>query len=269
MGKALMVESGYVTAPSGAYTRVTPAGQDTFAVQNYFQGSAAYMLDMWADIDTAGSARVRSPNFHDDVNGINMEVAAASPNPLIPAYARQLLQPNDLLTVELADNGAGAPSGITLLNFYENLPGADANLFRWPEIVGSIVDFMACAVAVTPAGAIQGDYEGAVVINALQNQFKASTNYALLGYTTSTQYQTVGVTGPDTSNRRVGGPGCTPDIMDTRQWFIQISEQSGLPCIPVLNSQNMSATVVDVIDTEEKDNGTITFFFARLNTPGR
>lgn len=269
MGKALMVVSGYVTAPTVNFQKVTPSGQDSFAVQNYFQGSAAYMLDAWADLDTAGEVRFRSPNFHDDVNGINMQVAATSPIPVLPAYMQQLLQPNDTITAELLDNGAGAPSGLTILEYYADLPGADANLYRWNEIKPNIVDFMACAVPVAPAGTVQGDYEGATVINASQNQFKASTNYACLGYTTSVQYQTVGITGPDTSNRRVGGPGVTPDIMDTRQWFIKISEESGLPCIPVFNSQNMNATVVDVIDTQENDNGTITFFFARLNTPGR
>jgi len=264
MGKALQVFSGYDATPAATYAAVTPASGDTFAVQNYVAGSQAWLIDAWADIDDAGGIRLRSPNFHDNVNGINQDVPATTPTPVLPAYMKQILEANDLITVELHDTAIHGPSGVTILEYYENLPGADARLYRWNELAGSIRDYMSCLVDVTTAGPAAGDYAGSVVINALQDQFKASTNYALLGYTTSVQYQTVGITGPDTSNRRVGGPGTTPDVMDTRQWFIKISEESGLPCIPVFNSQNMSATVVDVIDTEANGAGSISLFFARL-----
>lgn len=269
MGKALQVVSGFLTAPSATLQTVTPSGTDTFAVQNYEGASGGYMLDAWADIDTAGRVRFRSPNFHDDVNGINMNVPVTNPTPVLPAFMNQLLQANDVVNAELSDNGAGAPSGLTALWYYGNLPGADANLFSWEAIRPAIVDYMTQPIAVAPAGPAAGQYAGATTMQASGAQFKASTNYALLGYTTSKQYQTVGVTGPDTSNRRIGGPGTTPAVFDTRQWFIDISQRSQMPCIPVFNSQNMAATVVDVIDTQAVGSGSITFFFARLNTPAR
>lgn len=264
MGKALQVFSGFVTTPSASYTEVTPCAGDTFAVQNFYQGSEAFLLDAWADLVSAGSVRLRSPNFHDNVNGINQDVPATNPTPVLPAYMRQILQPNDTITVELADTATHTTAGVTLIEYYENLPGADARLFRWPEIRDQIVDFMSCLVTLDVASGNRGNYDGSVAINATQDQFKASTDYALLGYTPSKQYQTIGVTGPDTSSRRVGGPGTTPDIMDCRQWFIKLSEESGLPCIPVLNSQNMSATVVDCIDSQDVGDGTVALFFARL-----
>jgi hypothetical protein len=264
MPKALMVRSGYRTAPSSTLTTVANATGDTFAVQNYYQGAAGYMLDAWADLDSQGVVQFKSPNFHDDVFGINQEVPAKTPTPVLPAWMRQTLQPNDTINALLSVTGAANPSGLTIIEYYTDLPGSNARLYRWEELVGSIVDFMSCTVDVAPGGT-RGDYTGEAAINSLQDVFKASTDYALLGYTTSVQYQTVGIRGADTSNWRLGGPGTTPDIMDTRQWFIQLSEQSGLPCIPVLNSQNLNGTLVDVIDTENKGNGSISFFFARLN----
>jgi len=269
MGQALTVVSGYVTAPSSTYTIVTPSGTDSFAVQNFYQGSSAVLINAWADIDTLGSARIKSPNLHDNVNGINQEIPAHTPIPFLPGEMQQQLQANDTLNVALTDTATHDPSGITLLEYYSNLPGADANLFRWSDIVGSIVDYMSCLVSIVPGSPTAGDYCGQVVINAVQDQFKASTNYALLGLTTSVQYQTVGITGPDTSNRRVGCPGTSPALYDVRNWFIKSSIESGLPCIPVFNSQNMNATVVDVIDTQAIGDGAVTLFFARLNTPGR
>lgn len=265
MGKALQLVSGYVTAPSAAFTAVTPSPNDLLAVNDYQPGSSAWMINAWADIDDGGTARVRSPNFHDDVNGISLFAPAVTPSALMDGFSKQLLQKNDLLTVEIADSGGGAPSGVTMLHYYENLPGADAALFHWSEIQARLVELMTCRVAVTVGAGVAGTYEGAVGMTALQNLFKSEGIYALLGYTCSVQWQSVGITGTDTSNRRVGGPGSTPDVFDTREWFIQQANQSGLPCIPAFKTQNLQSTVVDVIDTETNGNGVIEFLFARLS----
>lgn len=265
MGKALQVISGFVTAPSAVFAPLVMSGGDTPAVNDYQDGSAAYLLNLWADIDDGGSSRVRSPNFHDDVNGIELICPATSPIPLMDGYSRQLLQSNDTLTLELADSGGGAPSGFTMLHYYENLPGADAQLFRWSEIEASIVELMTCRVAIgAVGGATAGDYRGAVAMTAIQNLFKANGMYALTGYQTDVSYTTVGVTGTDTSNRRVGGPGTPVGIYDTRDWFVQQSLQTGYPCIPVFKTQNLQSTVVDVMDTEATGAGVIEFSFARL-----
>jgi hypothetical protein len=268
MGKALQLVSGYVTAPSAVFAAATPAGSDLFAVNDYQQGSSAYLINAWADIDQAGSLRMRSPNFHDDVNGVELVTAATTPIPLMDGYSKQLLQSNDTITYELADGGGGAPSGFTALHYYENLPGADAQLFRWTEIQNMIAELMTCRVAIgAVGGATAGNYRGQVAMTALQNLFKANGYYALLGYVSNVQYQSVGVTGTDTSNRRVGGPGTSPGVYDTREWFVKESNESGYPCIPVFKTQNLQSTVVDVVDTQAVGAGVIEFLFARLSGP--
>lgn len=264
MGKALQLVSGFVTAPTAVFAAVTPSPNDLLAVNDYQPGSEAFLINAWADIDDGGSIRMRSPNFHDDVNGIELVTPATSPIPLMDGYSKQLLQKNDLLTVELADSGGGAPSGLTMLHYYENLPGADASLFRWNEIEARIIELMSCRVAIAATPGTRGTYDGAVGMTALQNLFKSEGLYALLGYTTSVTYQSIGITGTDTSNRRIGGPGTKVGVYDTREWFIQESEQSGLPCIAVFKTQNLQSTVVDVIDTENVGAGVIEFLFARL-----
>lgn len=264
MGKALQLVSGFVTAPSAAFTPVTFAGSDTAAVNDYTPGSAAWLCNAWADIDQVGNLRIRSPNFHDDVNGIELVAPSRGPIPLMDGYSKQLLQKNDVLTVELADAGGGAPSGATMLHYYENLPGAEAALFDWPSISNLMVELMTCRVAIGAASGTAGNYRGQVAMTALQNLFKADGKYALLGYVCSVDYQTVGITGTDTSNRRVGGPGTAPDVFDTREWFVMQANQTGLPCIPVFRTQNLQSTVVDVVDTQALGAGVIEFLFARL-----
>ncbi len=269
MGKALQVVSGYVTNTSGTtvFDPVTPAPNDLLAVNDYSPGSKAWMINAWGDVTAPSTLRVRSPNFHDDVNGISLLAPTKTPTSLMDGYSKQLLQKNDLLTVEINDPGSGGPDGITMLHFYEDLPGADASLFRWMEIENRIVELMTCHVTVTTGAGTAGAYEGAVGMTAAQNLFKSEGLYALLGYTSEVNLQTVGVTGTDTSNRRVGGPGASPDVMDTREWFVKESNESGYPCIPVFRTQNLQSTVVDVIDPEANASGGtgIEFLFARLS----
>lgn len=265
MGKALQMISGYRATNSATLTQVTYAGTDTGAVQYFDPGSHGYIIDVWADINDPGTLRLRSPNLHDNVNGINLNVPTLTPTPVLPADYNQHLVQNDTITIEIADNGTAGVGGISSLWYYDNLPGANANLFRWEEIRNQVKNIMGCKVSMTVSGT-RGTYVGSTGITATQNQFHASANYALLGYETNQQYQSVGITGPDTSNRRVGGPGTTPDIMDVRQWFIDLSKKSTFPCIPVFNQQNLAATVVDVIDTENKGNGNVTLIFAELNS---
>lgn len=266
MGKALQLVSGFVTAPATTFTAATPSPNDLFAVNDYQDGSQAWLFNAWADLAGGGALRVRSPNFHDDVNGIELIAPATQPIPLMDGFSKQMLQSNDTITYELADLSSNNPAGFSALHYYENLPGSAAQLFRWNEIENLIAELMTCRVALTLAGTA-GTYEGAIGMTALQNLFKANGYYALLGYQTSKSYQTVGITGTDTSNRRVGGPGATIGIFDTREWFIQQSLQSGLPTIPVYKTQNLQSTVVDVIDSQTVGNGTIEFTFARLKSP--
>lgn len=263
MGKALQMISGYVTSPSAALATVTNSPTDTTAVQYFDPGAHGSIIDVWAYIAQQGVIRMKSPNFHDNVNGINLNVAAASPLSVFPADYNQPLVQNDVIDVALADSGGGSPAGYSSLWYYDNLPGANANLFGWDEIRDRIVNIMACQVSLTLAGTA-GTYEGAASLISTANQFKASTNYALLGWETTKNWQSVGITGPDTSNRRLGGPGILTNIVDNRQWFVDLAKRSRLPVIPVLNQQNMAATVVDVIDTGTVGNGDVRLIFGQL-----
>lgn len=266
MGKALQLVSGYVTAPSTSYTAVTPSPNDLLAVNDYANGSSAWLFNAWLDCPTGGSLRMRSPNFHDDVNGIELVIPTAAPIALMNGFSKQILQSNDTLTVEIKNTSSNAPAAATMLQYYENLPGADAQIFPWEAIRGNVAELMTCRVSVTNGGTA-GTYGGAAAMTATQNLFKANGYYALLGWTSNKQLTTIGVTGTDTSNRRVGGPGTTPDVFDTREWFIQQSLQSGLPCIPVYKTQNLQSTVVDCIDIEGSSATIIEFLFARLSSP--
>jgi len=72
----------------------------------------------------------------------------------------------------------------------------------------------------------------------------------VLGMTTDTECAAVCLRGPDTGNLRVSVPG-EPDLTeDTMWWFRELSWHYNLPLIPVINSANKGATLIDCVNDE-------------------
>ena len=243
MGAALEVISGRVTNPGATITALTPNTGDSFSVRNFDSPGSAQLLDAWGFAATAGIARIRSPRLHDNVQGIRAKLLASTPQPFLPDWTQQPLYAQDTLILE--ESGGGAETDmLTILNYYSDLPGANARLFDWPTIDQRVRNILTCEVTITTGGTA-GDYGGSAAVNSAFDLLKANTDYAVLGYDTDTSCCTVGLRGPDTSNFRVGGPG-TNARFETRDWFIRISERNKLPLIPVFNAANKAGTLVDI-----------------------
>lgn len=265
MGLAMEVISGTVTNPSTTVTALTASTGDTFTVRNFNQASAAWMLDQWALGATAGLIRTTSPRLHDNVAGITLAYAASAPVPLWSAYDRELLYPQDLLAIALS-GGASEVDVASSLMYYSDLPGTSARLYRFEEIRSRILHMSGVQVAITTGGTA-GQYGGSAQINATQNQFKANTDYAILGYLTNTAVGTIGVRSADFGNLRVGGPG-TNNKIETRDWFTRLSQTYAMPMIPVFNAANVGNTIVDCMTTQTSTGIVVTLFCAELSTPG-
>jgi len=244
MGAALQVISGRVTNPGATITPTTPATGDTFQVQNFDTPASAKMLQAWALGATAGIMSIHSPYLHDNIQGIRAKVLAAQSAPLLNDWADQPLRAQDVLIAALSGGGAET-DGLSFLNYYTDLPGANARLYSWDEIKPRVRNLLGNEVTITTGGTV-GDYGGGVAVNANFDLLKANTDYAILGYDCDTMVQTVGVRGPDTSNFRVGGPGPNARI-ETREWFVRMAEREQLPLIPVFNAANKGATIIDLI----------------------
>lgn len=265
MGLAMEVISGSVTNPSTAFTQLTMAPNDSATVRNFNQGDNAWMLDQWALGATKGLIRTISPRLHDNVQGITLAYAAALPVPLWSAYAREKLYPQDNLGL-YQTGGASEVDMSTSLMYYSNLPGTSARLFTPAEVMSRALHQSGVQLALTTGGTA-GQYGGSVAINATQNQFKANTDYAILGYVTDTAVGTIGIRSADFGNLRVGGPG-TNNKIETRDWFTRLSDTYGLPMVPVFNAANVSNTIVDCCTTQTSTGIVITFECIELSTPG-
>jgi hypothetical protein len=265
MGKALEVVSGFATNPGATFTALTMSGSDSASVRNFPNTSRAYIWDQWSAGTATGFIRTRSPRLHDNVNGITLRRAAATTRALLTGYERELLYPQDTLTLEIT-GGGGEVDAFSTLIYYEDLPGSAARLYSWNEIAPRILHLSGVQVAVT-SGGTAGQYSGSVAINNTQDQFKANTDYAILGYESLTSCMTVGIRSADTANLRVAGPGTT-EAIETRDWFVRLSDTIGQPAIPVFNAANKFNTIVDVIDVATGTTLNFTFICAELSTPG-
>ena len=237
----------------GAFESLSAGTGDSLAVPNFAPGSAAYMLEVWGgNSANACDFGIRSPDFHDNTRGLRMAAmfnptlsgADGDPNLLLPSYIRQPLYPSDVLIAEV--NGT-ATNNVDLgwLSFFENLPGADQNLYRWEEIEGRIVNTLGIKVNVTAGAA--GDYGATRTLNQDDDRLIANTDYAILGATGQLPCHTLAFTAPETSGRRIGLPlSWAPHV--SGGFFVDVAEKYRIPAIPVVNSNNKGNVIFQAAD---------------------
>lgn len=264
MGKALEVVAGRALNPGATITALTPNTGNSFTVRNFDTSQTAFIDAMWVQAATAGVVRVRSPKFHDFVQGIRFSDVAAVTRNFLPDGLSQLLTPQDNLTFELS--GGGAETDLAaFLAYYTDVPGLDARLATWEQIQPRIVNILTNEVVVTnPTTA--GDWSAGTAINTTFDLLKANTDYAILGYQAAAAVGCVAVQGADTGNVRAGGPGTTESI-ETRDWFKSLGKDTGRAYIPVINSANKGGTLVSVAHTTAGGTTTVDLILAQLS-PG-
>lgn len=263
MGAAWEILNGTVTNAGATITAVTMASGDSLAVRNFPDNATAYLENVWALGASAGVVRVRSPRLHDNVQGVRFRSVAAANRLLMGEQARQTLYAQDTLILEQS-GGAAESDGCSLLIRYTDVGGVQARLIDSGQLFARARNLLNIEVATPAPGAI-GSYSAATAINASFDLTKANTDYAIVGYETDTQVLSVGIKGVDTGNLRVGGPGTTERI-ETRDLFWRLSDQTGMPMMPVINAANKGATFVDTIQTAAGVTANITLLCYELAT---
>jgi hypothetical protein len=261
--KAMEIISGFATAPSTTFTGITVCDGNSLTLRNAVEGSLIRLLAIWATHQTAGNVRLRSPQLHDNVQGIRLFDPADNPMDLLPMQINQQLESQDTLTLELTGSATGGDLEMcSILVYYEDLPGINGRFAMPQDIFDRTVDLM--VVENTLALGTTGQYTGQEAINAEFDQFKANTDYALLGYLVSAQCNCVRWQGADIGNLGIGGPGNAVKKDSTRDWFIDLSNKSGLPCVPIFNSANKFSILVDGQQDEDGTDTTVSSIFAEL-----
>lgn len=253
-------------AAVGAQAMAALNGQ-SLNVRATANGNAPVTLTSIAtDFQDAGDFRIRSPRMHDDVNGIRIAAPAGVPQWGAAEYFDQLLYSQDSLIAEAfftVAPTAGHTSLGYLQIYYDDVPGIAANLRSWAEVAPNVVNYL--SVPVTPtSSATLGNWGAGVAINSTVDVFKANTLYALIGYDCPVAFGAWSLQGVDVGNLQVGAVGSTTPL-ETRRYFPYLSDDMGKPCIPIINSQNKGATLVNVSDKANATAFEITLHFAQLS----
>lgn len=251
-------------AAAGAQAMAALAGQ-SLQVRAANGQTAVTLEGLITSFTDAGELRVRSPRMHDDVNAIRIAAPAALTEiAALEGFAQPLFS-QDLLTVEAffdAAATAGHFSVAGLLVDYDDLPGISGNYRTWAEVQPNIVDYL--TVPVDPTSG-QGAWGAGVAINSQVDVFKANTLYALLGVHAQSGRGLWSIMGTDVGNLQVGGAyGVNP--IDERAWFKKLSDITGKGCIPVFNSQNKGATLVQTTSDAAAGSAFLSLIFAQLSS---
>ncbi len=250
MGRALEVVAGFAVNPSTTFTSLTASTGQSFTIRGTDITKGTWLLASWAFNATAGELRIRSPRLHDFFSGIRNRVTAAFVGPLFldptSALYAQRLYAQDALTVELT-GGAAETDTASLLIGYEDLGGVAGRFIDLPTL--QKIGLNVTTTEVTVTAVTTGNFGGAVAVNSSIDNLIANTDYAVLGGFTDTRGDSVGITGVDFGNLRVGFPA-EPSLRNlTSNWFAKIARSLQGPWIPVFNSANKTQTTVDIQTT--------------------
>jgi hypothetical protein len=254
------LQAGYATNPGSTITALTPSPNDSFVVKSFAPSATAYLEQLIRGGSEAGLIRVRSPLMHDFVQGIRVSCPSGSTGNLLAQAVNQPLYTQDSLVVEVTGGAAASDIGAIGI-YYTDLGGASARLAMPGDIAGRVRNIVGVEVDVTTSATI-GTWVD-TLITTTEDVLHANTDYAVLGYILNTTVAAVALRGPDTSNLRVGGPG-TLVAVETRPYFVALSERTGLPHIPIINSANKGGTYVSVVSVNASAAATVTLMMAEL-----
>lgn len=275
MGLALETIVGYVASGTGSTTfdALSVNANQSFTVRYFPDGSDAYLENVWAATSAASwLLSIKSPRLHDDVTGMEFAVnaytntgstAIFNPQELMPGYQQQPLYSSDVLSVTAnATTGTNKFNGIFNVR-YTNLGGVSARLYDWPTIKPLIKNFVGFEVQPVASGTV-GVFGTGVALNSVSSRWKANTDYAWIGYTTSIPVSAIVCNGVDLGNLYVGGPGL-PQSANTGAFFVDQSNLYGVAHIPVINSLNVGGTFCYVADITASTAPNVILYFAELS----
>lgn len=260
---ALEVINAQGTAIGATIAALAASTGDSLAVRNTGNTNPARILQVWTDVQAAGTARIRGSKFHDNVQGIRLDTLVGDIRPLLPWGLGQPVYPNDVIVAELGGSAtAGDIESIGMLLYYPELLGANAQFVGPDDVMRRATNIF--TVENTIATPTTGGWGGGEAINVEFDQFHAGAKYALVGYLVDTECTSVAWRGADTANLRVGGPGEETERELTADWFIRLSRAFGIPLIPVFSAENKGGITVETVQDENGADVTVTSIFVEL-----
>lgn len=216
-----------------------------------------YIFKMWG-MDSAHVAELaltntRVDSVHDLQYGVRSNISALQPGTAGNNGSRTLLSgptniqvfPGDTLTQTVTTT---ASDGILIswLTKYNSLPGVSSNFATWEQVRGLRDTTIGVRCAPVASGTV-GAYGTTRAINADDARWTGGKFYAILGWTQQLVCTTVAFSGQAWGNNKIGGPGGVLTL-DTTNYFVNLSEETGIACIPVFNGYDAGNVFLSIAD---------------------
>ena len=246
------------TAAAAAGSAAAALAGDSLNVRNY--GKEPRIIAMWSTLQTGGFAQIAFPTGHDTTRGFRAGLPAANTQMILPLGARIPITPQETITGTIAGTAvAGDVENVSWLTRYDVNKGQ--RLANWRDVDRRLEKLTTIDQAIVSAAGPA--YTGTALITAVSDLLVANRDYALLGITSRTQVQAIGITGPDTGNDRIAVPGMLRYEIGA-QFFRLLSQSQDDDLIPVINSGNKGSTSLFVATDENAGTFTVTAHLALL-----
>jgi len=257
MGRALELVAALTTAPGATMTTATVLT----GVSNVVRDSRKpiKMVAQWDRRQAAGITRITSALLHDSTVGIQHGCPAAGITTRVLAPA-QALYPQDTLNIAMTGSAvAGDIEHMCILIEYDDLPGVSGRFITPAELSRRARNQFSNTIVISSG--TSGQFTGSAAVNSAQDQFKANTDYALVGYVIDANAAAaIRYVGPDWGNLGLGGPGYAQgQLWDTATWFLDLGT------IPVMNSSNKALTLIDCVQDENGADPSVTTMWVELS----
>ena len=260
MGLGLDIQAYQSTSTgAGNFIAATPFTGSIANIRNFPPTDRALLLGFGRKGATAGTARIRSNLFHDDLQGLRVRALAADPTSHIPHWVPNLLYAQDAPTLD-GDGTNLEVEAYWEAVYYSNLPGVAARLHSPADILPNVDLIFGQEILIS---AVAPPAFASANIGSLYNTSKANRDYALLGFQSDTALLAIGIQGSDTGGL-VAGFGCPADIWKTKDAFVRLAYEYNLPLIPVINSANIPSTNLNVYNDIAAANARVTLILGLL-----
>lgn len=234
------------TLTGGSFEDLAPGSGDpvTFGT---FQMGRAWFADI-AGVDDAAACEISiiAPEMHDQIEGIAGWVPDGStlspPNRSVdisPPGFDEPIVPAEQITVRAKGSG-GDNVNVTLVVYYEDLPGIDLRAITYAEAKARTQHLLGVDVQIDASSLAQGDWSTSVSLSAAGRRLDANKKYAVLGFTSDVPCAAVGLSGFETGNLRVGGPVLADGGHDAFL-IADFAHAMNAPLIPVISGFNQDA----------------------------
>ena len=234
-----------------------------------------YIFAMWGiDSDSVAELALtdsRTDSIHDPQFGDRFNIAALIPGGAASVGSHYQLRapaniqvfPGDTLTMTVTTTAADDIM-VSWLTRYNNLPGVQGQFARW-EQVQALRDTTIGVRCAPVASGTPGLYGTARAINADDARWTGGKYYAILGWTVQTVCTTIAFSGQAWGNNRVGGPSGALET-DTTNYFVDLYQQTNIPCIPVFNGYDAGNVFVTAADGEASTSPKVDVFAYELKS---